>query len=151
MRRAVPSTSLPRIGARRDRVGGAARSRHPRHFTQRPLAKSDFTRLAREIDPVIAANGRLNGLMVCARAFSGWDSIGGFMSHLGFVRNHHRSIDRIAAVTDSGALTFLAWISKFFVSTQVRQFPADHGTEALAWLEAGRADPITVRLASLTP
>ncbi len=115
-----------------------------------PLAKADFVRLAQEIDPFIAAHGRLTGLMVCVKAFAGWDSFGAFVSHMGFVRDHHRSIDRVAAVTDSGVLTFMMRMSRHFVSAQVRQFPSDHGAEALAWLEEGRQALVTPRLATIT-
>jgi len=38
-----------------------------------PLEKADFERLAQEIDPFIAANGKLTGLLICANAFPGWD------------------------------------------------------------------------------
>jgi hypothetical protein len=100
-----------------------------------PLAKTDFARLAQEVDPFIAANGKLTGLMVCVTAFPGWNSFAAFLSHLGFVRDHQRKIDRIAAVTDSAPLKVVTRIAGYFVSPQVRQFPSHQRTEALAWLE----------------
>ena len=103
-----------------------------------PLEKADFERLAHEIDPFIAANGKLKGLMICAKAFPGWDSFGALVSHLKFVRDLHRQVGRIAAVTDSEFLKIMPHIAKQFVSAQVRQFPSHQRTEALAWLEAGR-------------
>jgi hypothetical protein len=103
-----------------------------------PLEKADFERIVEEIDPYIAENGKLTGLMICVKAFPGWDSFGALVSHLRFVRDHHRKIVRIAAVTESELLGIMAHISKHFVSAQVRQFPSDQRTEALAWLEAGR-------------
>jgi hypothetical protein len=54
------------------------------------------------------------------------------------VRDHHRKIIRIAAVTDSDLLSIMTRISKHFLSAQVRQFPSEQKTEALAWLEAGK-------------
>jgi stage II sporulation SpoAA-like protein len=59
------------------------------------------------------------------------------VSHLKFVRDHHRQVARVAAVTDSEFLRILPHIAKNFVSAQVRQFSSDEKTEALAWLEAG--------------
>ncbi|MGV7219315.1 STAS/SEC14 domain-containing protein [Bradyrhizobium sp. UFLA05-112] len=103
-----------------------------------PLSGADFARLAQEIDPFIASNGKLNGLMVCVKDFPGWDGFGALISHLGFVRDHQRKIDRIAAVTDSEALKAMTHVSNYVVSPQVRQFPSDQRTEALAWLETGR-------------
>ena len=100
-----------------------------------PLEKADFERLAREVDPFITSNGKLNGLMICGKAFPGWDSFGALVSHLSFVKDHHRKIDRIAAVTDNEFLMIMPHIAKHFVSAQVRQFPSDEKTQALAWLE----------------
>ena len=101
-----------------------------------PLEKVDFERLVQEIDPYIAENGELRGLMVCVKAFPGWDSLGAFLSHLQFVRGHHQQVKRVAIVTDSEFLKVMPHIVKHFVSAQVRQFPLDQKTEALAWLEA---------------
>ena len=66
-----------------------------------PLEKADFERISREIDPFIAANGRLTGIMIVAKDFPGWDSFAALASHLNFVKDHHRKVARIAAVTDS--------------------------------------------------
>jgi hypothetical protein len=64
-----------------------------------PLERADFERLALEIDPIVGANTKLTGLMVCVNAFPGWHTFGAFVSHLRFVREHHRKIYRIAALT----------------------------------------------------
>lgn len=69
-------------------------------FPHGPLEKADFERLAQEIDPFIVAK-KLTGLTICAKAFPGWDNFGTLVSHLRFVRDHHRHVERIAAVTDS--------------------------------------------------
>src|SRR3954468_13379832 len=63
-----------------------------------PLQRADFERLAQEIDPFIAANGKLVGVMIYAESFSGWKSFGALISHLKFVADHHRQIvPRIAS------------------------------------------------------
>jgi hypothetical protein len=104
-----------------------------------PLEKADFEQLAQEIDPFIEANGKLTGLMIVAKAFPGWDSFGALVSHLKFVRDHHRRVERVAAVTNSEFLKIMPHIARHFVSAQIRQFPSDQKAEALAWLEAGPA------------
>ena len=76
--------------------------------------------------------------MICAKGFPGWDSLAALVSHFEFVKDHHRKIERIAAVTDSGFLMIMPHIAKHFVAADVRQFASDKRTEALAWLEAGR-------------
>jgi hypothetical protein len=102
------------------------------------LEKADFERLCREIDPYIAENGKLTGIMVCVKSFPGWESLGAMVAHLKFVRDHHRNIGRIAAVTDSELLRIMTMISKHFVSAEARQFPADQKAAAMAWLEAAK-------------
>lgn len=103
-----------------------------------PLAEADFRGIAREVDPFIASHGRLVGVMICAKSFPGWDSFGALVSHLRFVRDHHRKIDRIAAVTDSELLKIMPHIARHFVSAEVRQFPTDERAQALTWLETGQ-------------
>ena len=102
-----------------------------------PLESADFEQLAKEIDPFIAANGKLNGVLIHAKSFPGWESFGALVSHLKFVADHHRQIERIAAVTDSGFLKIVPRIASHFVQAQIKHFEFEEKTEALAWLEAG--------------
>ncbi|MCX7892812.1 MAG: STAS/SEC14 domain-containing protein [Burkholderiales bacterium] len=102
-----------------------------------PLEQADFELLAREVDPYIAAHGRLAGLMIYAKSFPGWESFGALVSHLRFVGGHHRRIARVAAVTDSGFLTIVPKVVAHFVSAEVRHFDFDAKDRALAWLETG--------------
>ena len=37
-----------------------------------PLDKADFEQLASEIEPVIASEGKLASIMICAKSFPGW-------------------------------------------------------------------------------
>ena len=103
-----------------------------------PLEKADFERLASEIDPVIASSGKLAGVMVCAGAFPGWRSLDAFTSHLKFIADHHRQIERIAVVTDSAFLKLMPHIAELFVRPKVRHFDSVEKDRALAWLETGR-------------
>ena len=58
--------------------------------------------------------------MVDAPSFPGWASFGALIEHLKFVRGHHRNIDRVAAVTDSGFLSIAAKIADHFVHPEIR-------------------------------
>ena len=102
------------------------------------LTTSDFEAIAREIDPYIGANGRLKGLMIEARSFPGWENFGALVRHLKFVRDHHRQIDRVAAVTDSPFLRIAPVIAEHFAAPTIKVFAADQAARALAWLETGR-------------
>ena len=66
-----------------------------------PLSKDDFELAAKIIDPYIEKSGKLNGLIIHAESFPGWDSFAALSSHLSFVREHHKIISRVALSTDS--------------------------------------------------
>ena len=101
------------------------------------LRAEDFTALAAVVDPYIEQHGKLNGLMIEAPSFPGWDSFAALLSHLRFVRDHHRQIRRIAVVSDSALLAAAPKIASHFVSAQLRTFEASGRAAALAWVEGG--------------
>jgi len=39
-----------------------------------PIQKSDFDELKRKVDPFVENEGKLNGLVIKAEDFSGWES-----------------------------------------------------------------------------
>jgi hypothetical protein len=102
-----------------------------------PLQKADFENFAGQIDPVLASKGKLTGLLVYADRFPGWKDFRAFAAHLKFVANHHRQIDRIAAVTSSNCLKTMARIAGYIVKPEVKYFDLEQETQALAWLETG--------------
>ncbi|MDH6194010.1 hypothetical protein M2272_000631 [Mycobacterium frederiksbergense] len=98
------------------------------------LDKSDFVGLAKLVDPQIEANGDLAGLIIDAPRFPGWDSFGALVTHIRFVRDHHRHVKKIAVVTDSHLGDFAEHLAAHFVSAEVRQFPAGHVEQARGWI-----------------
>lgn len=101
------------------------------------LQASDFASVAAKVDPYIAAHGKLNGLMIHAEAFPGWSDFAAFVTHVRFVKDHHRHIKRIAVVSDSEILTIMPAVAKHFVTAEIRHFPSDQKDGAFAWLESG--------------
>ena len=101
------------------------------------MEASDFQAIARVVDPHIAENGTLKGLLVEAPSFPGWDSFAAFLEHMKFVRDHHRRIERVAAVTDSEFLKIAPRIARHFADPEIRVFGSSERAHALAWLEAG--------------
>lgn len=99
------------------------------------LRAKDFAALAADVDPFIEVHGALNGLMIDAPAFPGWENFAGLVSHLRFVRDHHRLIRRVAVVSDSTLLAFAPRLASHLVSAEVRAFGAAERDAALAWLE----------------
>jgi len=52
---------------------------------QGPLEKTDFDLVGQEVDPFIAAKGKLTGLMIYAKSFPGWKNFEALLSHFKFV------------------------------------------------------------------
>lgn len=100
---------------------------------QDELEADDFERVAREVDPFIDRVGGLAGLVVVAEEFPGWDDFAAFTAHFRFVREHHRSIRRVALVTSSRFLSALPGLAGMFVDAEVKQFPLEQRAEALTW------------------
>ncbi|MEM9730045.1 MAG: STAS/SEC14 domain-containing protein [Myxococcota bacterium] len=98
------------------------------------LEAGDFERVGAEVDPYIAESGGLQGLMIVAEHFPGWDDFAALTSHLKFVREHHRKIRRIAFVTDDRLLSVLPRISAQFLVAESRAFPMAERDDALLWV-----------------
>jgi SpoIIAA-like len=100
------------------------------------LEASDFQKIAQEVDPYIEANGKLHGVMIDAETFPGWKDFAALVAHLKFVKDHHRNIEKIAAVSDSSFLSIAPKIASHFVQADVRHFSHSQRDEALTWLKA---------------
>ncbi len=101
------------------------------------LEAADFGAIAAIVDPYIEQHGGLNGLLILAAKFPGWDDFAALLSHLRFVRDHHRKIRRIAVVSDSAVLSVAPKIANHFVSAEIRTFDVADRAAALVWLETG--------------
>ncbi|SFR47239.1 SpoIIAA-like [Marinobacter daqiaonensis] len=99
-----------------------------------PLSEVDFHTAAEVVDPVIEKHGQLNGLIVCTPSFHGWESFGALISHLRFVKNHHRDIARVAFVTDSFVGDIVRRVASHFVNAEIRSFPYDSHDVARRWV-----------------
>jgi hypothetical protein len=102
---------------------------------QGPLTKADFTAIAGQIDPVIEAEGHLDGLIIKTREFPGWEGLGDVIAHFRFVKDHHRSIEKIALVTDAKIGEKFPAIVGHFVKAKVRHFNFDDFEEAVDWVD----------------
>ncbi|MDX1377000.1 MAG: STAS/SEC14 domain-containing protein, partial [Burkholderiales bacterium] len=89
------------------------------------------------VDPYLEQHGSLEGLMIDAPAFPGWENFAGLISHLRFVREHHRHIRRVAVVSDSALLAAGPKIAGHFVAAELKSFPSAERDAARAWIESG--------------
>ena len=98
------------------------------------LTAEDFQAVAQTVDPFIQENGKLTGLLIDVPSFPGWEGFAALIEHLRFVRNHHRKIDRVAAVTDSQILSIAPKIAEHFAHPEFKVFRSRDRASALAWL-----------------
>ena len=99
------------------------------------LSADDFPEVSRTVDPYISENGKLTGLLIEATSFPGWENFGALIGHIRFVRDHHRKIERVAAVTDSTILTIAPKIAEHFAHPEFKVFRSGERANALAWLQ----------------
>ena len=104
------------------------------------LDKSDFEHIEREFDQLPRLEGKINGLLIDARAFPGWSNRAAFARHIRFIKDHHSRVRRIAAVSDAIILRIFAAIAKYLVSAELRYFSLYEKDRALDWLQRGHDD-----------
>jgi hypothetical protein len=99
------------------------------------LCEEDFRSIAARVDPYIEANGKLHGILIHAKHFPGWHDFASLVAHFKFVRDHHQSVAKVAAVSDSMFLEFAPKIASHFVSAEVKHFPESELDAAMEWLK----------------
>ena len=98
------------------------------------LSEQDFKSVASIIDPYIEEASGLRGLIISTENFPGWESFAAFLSHLSFVKEHHKKIARIAIVTDSPIGSLAQSVGDHFVSATVKTFVYKDKNEAKEWI-----------------
>jgi SpoIIAA-like len=104
---------------------------------QSRLNKDDFAKLAKAVDPLIETTGDLAGLILDAPSFPGWENFGSMVSHLRFVRDHHKHVKKVAVVTDSALGDLAEHLASHFVSAEIKHFPAGRTEAARQWIVSG--------------
>jgi hypothetical protein len=98
------------------------------------LGANDFAELAAKVDSYTGASGDRRGLVLEAESFPGWEDADGFLSHLRFIRDHHRHTGKVAVIPASAILSVAPSIADHFVLSQVRHFGSDGRDAAMHWL-----------------
>lgn len=101
-----------------------------------PLSEKDFAVLADEVDPYIEKEGMLKGLIIQVESFPGWEDLAGLVSHWKFVRDHHKKIEKVAAVSDARIVSIMPTIVDHFVNAKVKYFPYESLDEAISWVQS---------------
>jgi hypothetical protein len=98
------------------------------------LSAEDFRELTAAVDAHLERTGMLQGILIHAPEFPGWNSLGAMASHFRFVRDHHRKIRKIAVSSDSKLAEIAPKLADHFVRAEVKGFSYGEKEAALAWL-----------------
>ena len=98
------------------------------------LSEEDFISAGKIIDPYIEESGALNGIIIHVRSFPGWESFSALITHLTFVKEHHKKVSRVAFATDSSIGGFAEHIVTHFVNAEIRNFSFNELEESKRWI-----------------
>jgi hypothetical protein len=101
-----------------------------------PLRSEDFESIAAAVDPWIESHGGLQGIVVHAPHFPGWQSVGSLVRHLRFVSNHQRKIGRVALAADGQLAELGPMLAGHFVEAELKHFGYDQLEDAVEWASA---------------
>lgn len=110
------------------------------------LGVEDFDAIAATVEPWLESGGELRGIVVHAREFPGWETIGSFFRHVRFVQQHHRKIRRVALAADGAIAKLAPTLVEALVDAEVRRFEFDELEWAIEW--AARPAPPRDEIAS---
>jgi hypothetical protein len=102
------------------------------------LRTQDFDSIGVTVDSWIESHGSLQGLVIHAKKFPGWENLGSMMRHLEFVRDHQRKINRIALCVDGQVANIVPELAKHFLHAKVQAFGYDGLERAIAWAGGGK-------------
>jgi hypothetical protein len=99
-----------------------------------PLSKDDFRQVTADVDRFLEQYQTLKGLLIHAKEFPGWENLAGFISHVRFIRDHHRQIARVALASDSTLAAIAPKLVEHFVNAEIKGFDYVEKEHALEWL-----------------
>ncbi len=99
-----------------------------------PLKADDFKAVGTVVDPYIEKHGALKGLIIHVQKFPGWEDFAGMITHLRFVKDHHKHVKKVAVVTDDKIASVAPHIVAHLVSADMKHFPYDELEAAKQWI-----------------
>jgi hypothetical protein len=106
------------------------------------LRPQDFDSLQASVDDWIErAGGTVEGMVVHATEFPGWEDLGSALRHIQFVKDYHKQIPRIAWATDSRLAEIPSALAQSFTDAEIKRFDADALDDAIEWASGGKKPP----------
>ena len=97
------------------------------------LREADFHGLVQQVNPMIAKCGQIR-LLIDASGFNGWESFAAFEAHVSFIKNHQRSVERIAAVVGHDWQHWVVDMARMFLHPEARAFDKSREGDARRWV-----------------
>jgi len=97
------------------------------------LSEVDFRQLTDLVDHYLKDHDALRGLVIAAERFPGWEDLIAFISHIRFIRDHHKAIRKVALVSNSRLLSAAPYLVDHFVNAKVRHFSFSDIEQAKVW------------------
>jgi hypothetical protein len=98
------------------------------------LSAEDFKILSKIVDPWIEKNGKLEGIIIHVREFPYWENVSGLLSHISFVKNHHRDVKKVAVLVNDVMTKIIPKLANHFVKAELRHFDYDQVPKAKEWI-----------------
>ncbi|MFT6077090.1 MAG: hypothetical protein ACJATU_000283, partial [Rickettsiales bacterium] len=98
------------------------------------LSADDFKAVAKIVDPWVEENGQIEGVIIHARRFPYWKNAGGFISHISFIKNHHRDVKKVALVANGAIPAIAQKLTNHFILAEVKNFDYDQMDAAKSWI-----------------
>ncbi len=98
------------------------------------LSQTDFEQVANIVDPYLEKYGNLNGIIIYTKTFQGWDSFSALITHIKFVKEHHKKVSHVAFVTDSPIGIFAEHIAGHFVNAEIKSFAFSELENSKKWV-----------------
>ncbi len=98
------------------------------------ITEKDFDNISKDVDLFLEKNNFLEGVVIYAKEFNGWENLSSLINHLKFVKDHHKYIKKIAFVTNDKILSILPQFVKHFVYAEIKTFNYEEKDNALVWI-----------------
>jgi stage II sporulation SpoAA-like protein len=116
-----------------------------------PLRAQDFDALAATAQKWLETHDGLQGIVLHARKFPGWQNTAALRRHVRFVRDHQRKLGRIAVATNSRLAEVAPRVARHVVQPDVKAFGYDELDRAISWAAGSGGERATASEAGPGP
>jgi hypothetical protein len=105
-----------------------------------PITTEDFEALDLTLDHLLGTSS-LEGVVVHVKNGPSWQNLGSFLRHVGFVREHHRQLKRLALVAEGKLAVFMPAIARQLLAAEVHGFSHRDLEVAVQWAATPTSGP----------